>query len=355
MTPSHDPSTEPHERFLLGDLTAEERDRFEHRLLEDPDLFEQVEAAEDDLVDRYVRGEMEAAELRRFEERLLVSDRIRQRARTARSLHRITAGNETTNGPVATGRTEGVRIGRLLPLGSRNGGPGHRSTSSSQWLAWAACLVSLVAAGVLALTGLHLQDRVDRVEQAHRSMVERALSAEQQAEEMSVALDRAQTHEAEAETLRERLAERENRISALEELIRNSVRSSSAADDPTQESDSKSVSRTTLFLALTTRAEEQPVLKLPTEGDGVDLQLGLDRLQVNDELTVTVRRWWEGRRQVLIWRKGDVEPVFVGPEGMVPITLPAECLLPGVYEIEITRLDGSEEIRVASYDLIVEP
>jgi hypothetical protein len=55
--------------YLLGKLTESEVDLVETRLVEDPDLFSQLETAEDDLFDAFARGALDADERVRFIER----------------------------------------------------------------------------------------------------------------------------------------------------------------------------------------------------------------------------------------------------------------------------------------------
>ena len=56
-------------RFLLGQLSAEETEQFEARVLGSEDVFGEVESAEDDLFDAFVRDELAPAERRAFLER----------------------------------------------------------------------------------------------------------------------------------------------------------------------------------------------------------------------------------------------------------------------------------------------
>ena len=73
-------------RYLLGNLSDDERDRFEERYFSDDADYEEIEIAEDELLDRYVRGELKEAEKRKFEELLSSSARLLQRQQFARLL-----------------------------------------------------------------------------------------------------------------------------------------------------------------------------------------------------------------------------------------------------------------------------
>jgi hypothetical protein len=73
-------------RYLLGDLTETEQIALEQEYFADPEKFEQVWAAENDLVDRYVRGRLSRAERELFERNYLQSPKHRERVAIARKL-----------------------------------------------------------------------------------------------------------------------------------------------------------------------------------------------------------------------------------------------------------------------------
>ncbi|MDQ3135163.1 MAG: hypothetical protein M3Q76_10200 [Acidobacteriota bacterium] len=75
-------------RYLLGELPAEEQSGVEDDYFAPGDAFEQLLAAEDDLIDAYVRGELSATRQVRFESHFLATERRRQRVEFARELRR---------------------------------------------------------------------------------------------------------------------------------------------------------------------------------------------------------------------------------------------------------------------------
>lgn len=78
-------------RYLLGKLaTEDDKARLEERYFTDDAEFEQLEIAEDELIDRYVRNELSAEDTSRFE-RLLVSPGLAERVEVARLLVKRTA------------------------------------------------------------------------------------------------------------------------------------------------------------------------------------------------------------------------------------------------------------------------
>lgn len=70
-------------RYLLGTLSEEEKTRFEEVYFLDDAEFEQLEIAEDELLDRYVKSELSPEEALQFR-KLLVSPRLAERVEVAR-------------------------------------------------------------------------------------------------------------------------------------------------------------------------------------------------------------------------------------------------------------------------------
>ena len=73
-------------RYILGQVSAEERTGLEERYFRDSDLFEQMVAAENDLIDSYVRGELSGPSRLQFESRFLATPELRERVRSARAI-----------------------------------------------------------------------------------------------------------------------------------------------------------------------------------------------------------------------------------------------------------------------------
>jgi hypothetical protein len=87
-------------RYLLGDLPETEQVAIEREYFADQEKFEEVWAAENDLVDRYVRGRLSRGERELFERNYLQSPRHRERVATARKLLEV-ADRQAAEGGVA--------------------------------------------------------------------------------------------------------------------------------------------------------------------------------------------------------------------------------------------------------------
>lgn len=73
-------------RYLLGDVSEEERADLEQKYFADDDLFEQLIEAQDDLADEYAAGTLTAAQRRQFEERFLKNEAGAENVKFARTL-----------------------------------------------------------------------------------------------------------------------------------------------------------------------------------------------------------------------------------------------------------------------------
>jgi hypothetical protein len=87
------------DKYLLGELSDEEKDRLEGEYFADPDLLDELHAARDELIDAYLRGELPPGRSERFEGYFMASPRRRERVEFARALMQVPAAKPT---PAAT-------------------------------------------------------------------------------------------------------------------------------------------------------------------------------------------------------------------------------------------------------------
>jgi len=72
-------------RYLLGQLTDDEEQRFEERLLSEDDFFQEVELTKDELAQEYASGELAAKERKWLQENFLASSEGKQRHEFAKT------------------------------------------------------------------------------------------------------------------------------------------------------------------------------------------------------------------------------------------------------------------------------
>jgi len=74
------------QRYLLGELSAPEKEELEQQYFQDPDCLERLQVVEDDLIDSYLTGELVQDQRLRFEEQYLGNPARRKKVDFARAL-----------------------------------------------------------------------------------------------------------------------------------------------------------------------------------------------------------------------------------------------------------------------------
>jgi hypothetical protein len=159
-------------RYLLGEMTEEEKTRLERDVLRDEGAFEEVAAAEDELIDDYLSGSLSAEERDRFEKLYAVSPERRERVAFARALHRR-LGQE-------------ARSSAVVPLLSR------RRRTSAALLAAAAILFAVLGA-YFAWSSVLLRRELRRVESEKSLIVRREQDLARRVVEVQGRADQLQT------------------------------------------------------------------------------------------------------------------------------------------------------------------
>jgi hypothetical protein len=159
-------------RYLLGELSEEERVRLEEQFFTDEEYYERLLAREDELTYDYAQGDLSPRERGRFEERFLASAEGRRKAGFARAL--IEKASEFK----AAGAREASRPEQSPRRPSLSALFGFRRPALGFSLAAAALVVALGAAWLMLETK-RLRDqlaeqRAERAAQERRSQQEAA-------------------------------------------------------------------------------------------------------------------------------------------------------------------------------------
>ncbi len=88
---NHDPETV--RKYLLGELTDDQQQDFEQRLLSEDELTQELEVITDDLVDEYLAKQLTAKESEWFEQHFLASPEGKRSQRFATTFHRYISKN----------------------------------------------------------------------------------------------------------------------------------------------------------------------------------------------------------------------------------------------------------------------
>ncbi len=78
-------------RYLLGNMSEDEREQVESRLMTDDEFFRQINLIEDELVDDYLSGALSPKDRKRFEVTFLCAPERQHKLRFARALHTYAA------------------------------------------------------------------------------------------------------------------------------------------------------------------------------------------------------------------------------------------------------------------------
>ena len=169
-------------RYLLGRMTDEESAALEQKMLVNREVFDEVMAAEDDLIDEYLEGGLPPDERLRFERVYLSAPDRRARVEFARAL-REKLGRDRTPAPSAVPSEPAVAPRRPV----------------AGWLAAAAALFAAVGV-YFALDGARLRSEVGRLRRQNESASRRAADVSRQVSELQ---DRSARLERDLESERE--------------------------------------------------------------------------------------------------------------------------------------------------------
>jgi hypothetical protein len=184
-------------RYLLGNLSEDEKTRIEEAFFADDSKFEALEVAEDELIDSYVRNQLSPEEQRQFKAKVQTSSRLLGRVNFAR----ILAEKANSSLPKALKSSDQFVPLRALPAAKTKTRWWKRFfVQQPAWgLMTAACGLAFLVGVVLVSGWLHLRHESERLaaeRAAYRQQKEELekLSTEQRtrAEQLTTELQQAQ-------------------------------------------------------------------------------------------------------------------------------------------------------------------
>ncbi len=143
-------------RYLLGDLTEEEQSVLEAEYFADQEKFEEIRAAENDLVDAYVRDRLPRAQRELFERNYLQSPKHRQRVAVAERLL------EAADQAAADDRVEDRNLQTTASWLSRMKQAFQRPPILQQGMASAALALLFLSAGLLLFERARLNEELGK-------------------------------------------------------------------------------------------------------------------------------------------------------------------------------------------------
>ncbi|MBZ0112968.1 MAG: hypothetical protein K8J08_10935 [Thermoanaerobaculia bacterium] len=318
--------------FLLNDVTASEREHFEEQILLDDAFFAELTVVEDDLLEEFARGELEEHEARRLERRV---DRVQEwqpRIAFSRALAAVadgTGGVVSSPRPVLAANSLGVATTALDPTSPADSLSSHGSASSHRgvWVRWgtmAATVALALAATWFASLARTQQAQVGALEAANARLEMESVNLESRLNEGLTQLASLES------ALEQRSAELEQERAAstgLQEAPR-------VAQNPKAGSKavpSRAAQSLTFVLGLTGLRSETSVPSLVIAEGVEEVRLQLDLEGDTDYSGFQVRISNDFGEE--IWSQDGLALVDEDFGAVVQLTLPADLLLPGRYDI----------------------
>jgi hypothetical protein len=317
--------------YLLGLLPEEEVERLDEETIADDDVAARLSAVEDDLVDAYVTETLDQSTRARFETVYLMSPQRREKVKFAR---RFLAAVDRLSAPGAaavSAATTGPERLRPFPAKSEASKPQERRARFS-W-AFATVAASMALACGLLVNDLQLREGLNRALQLGAAQDQRASSLARQ-------LDQAR-----------------NENVAITQALEQARAASTPVERPASGGSSPSISSAALagtravVLFLQTRSIEQvPVVDVPSNTDGVALEL---RLESNEFPQYRARLKEPGTTRIL-WKSAELHARSIAPIS-VTLVVPARLLEAKHYSLELAGIDrAGHETTTGTYAVEIE-
>jgi hypothetical protein len=165
-------------RYLLAALPDDQREQIEAAYLSNDGAFEQLQIAEDDLIDAYVYGDLDAEDRERFEHAFLTSQRRRERLALASALRReAEAAGLSAPAARAAGQLDDVGSSWASRLVGWVSAP-----SVPRWAFLSAALAVVATASWLGLRELQLRESIGRLQTDRSRLAQETVSLRERLE-----------------------------------------------------------------------------------------------------------------------------------------------------------------------------
>ena len=300
-------------RYLLGNLSEQEREHIEQLLMSDDGLYEQLLFAEDDLIDEYIFGTLPDEDRSKFKQRFLRIPELRESVNFTAALrkHALQTAPQLVVGEVVPSRPsllDQLRKFFMQPAAA---------------VAFGGLLLGAVGLNAwLFRQNSQLRNRVGQLESQQtappRSDLEEQLRrAEQRNQELSAELARQGQIPAEA--------------SPTPQLVQEQPKEQTSSPSPPVETAVFAIAMTSG--AVRDSGEETKRVILPA--NTVRVRFNLDLAPGDYQSYSAVLQTLEGQRK---WSKGNLK---FTTGNIVAFEVPAKVLAPGDYEIVLTGVKSS--------------
>lgn len=316
--PANNDNTRSKRQYLLGALPVEDTTSLEEDFFSDDATFEEIEIAEDDLVDAYVRDELSPAEREQFEKNLLGIPRVAERIEFAKVLKQAT------------------RVGSQRSAIKRDPGP-RKHSSWQSFIAFLSApqLARVAGALVLVIAGTSLFFDWLRLREESRRLAFERTELQRQNEILASSTD------AEKRQLLDELKSRE----ALNEKLMEDLES--VQNQPRRPI---LMSPIVLFPGVSRSPSGSDDLTLPSRTAMIRLQLALESVDY-PSYNAEVRKGVDGP---IKWKGNKLKPFTSGSSKILELRFQSARLTPGNYIVNVDGLNPSSEPEfVATYNFRV--
>lgn len=303
--------------YLLGELSEQEREQVEQRLMTDDDLYQRLLLAEDDLIDAYVSGTLSEQDRAKFSRRFLHVPELRQDVRSVMALRNYAL----QTAPQATARDS----------------PAPRRFSLLDWLgkffmrpavgvAFAAALLAAVGlAAWLAAQNSRLRQQVEQLQ------AQRTPPAPQSELQERLAAEQLRNEQLSAELLRQQelLAEERRKLEQAQGPQR-------PASTPTPGSGPGAPAVLAFALSPGAVRGSGELTKISVRPETREVSIRLDLAAAEYSSYRAVLQTVEGREL-------SSQTLRAGRRMFVQLNVPARLLAPGDYQIQLSGVKPSGE------------
>lgn len=302
-------------RYLLGKISGEELTQLEMRLLTDGEFFDQLQVAEEELVDDYLEGALSSEDRREFEASFLSTPAGYEQVELARSL------KEYAQNRYFAKRAQQAVIGETSQSWWRMPMIFFRSRfKQAGYMLPVLALLLLLMMAWLTRRALQLQSEVDR------------LHAEQAASQRG-------TTELQGEIAELNAKSKELTDNLQQERERSSILDQQLADLRTKPKEDEQVDPLQRLATLTVMLDSGSVrssIKRKTLMPGPDLERVTFRLKLRADDYKRYKAVLESDNGQAVWTEQSLKPQTTGRVRSVPLTVPAESLPSGDYVIRLS-------------------
>jgi hypothetical protein len=324
-------------RYLLGTLSSEEAERLDVRYFTDESELEELEIAEEELVDRFVRNELSAENALRLEKVLKYHPRLRERVEFARILAKkvpVPDYEEPVTEPAEDLPPKKDKRGPKPPWWGIFWGASTEPAPALRFAFVGAVVLTMLATVALLVVWSRLRAESQRLalEQQQRQQKERDLANEKaRAEGLQAQLDKAT----------EENKQRENRIAQLEQQRQQQEEELRRQQRQPQQSESffTAVLHLSPGTSLRGVGSSRKPFQIPPKTQSVQLNLDVGGDSEYVAYNASVNDMNKGGTPV--WQKNNVSSFPYRGSKYIRLEVPRDRLPPGSYSVAVEGLDSS--------------